>query len=241
MANRKRFKKRHVAALIGLIAAALFIKFGLAYVGLFKSLNLGAVRINRQVFLNFAQRHYFLAALIYMMLMVMSAFFLPAALPLTLIGGFVFGVVPAVVFINISSVAGSSLAFLLARHAAGKRLQKKYGDKLAVFNRELARNGHIYLLFLRISPVLPFFLVNYLAGLTRIRLRTLVWTTSLGMLPGSIAFTYAGSQLGAIKSTHDLYSPRVMIAYVLIALIILFPVIVKKYKKKMKGPLEIMK
>ncbi len=223
------------------IAAALLIKFGIAYIGLFKNVSIGDVRINRRVFLHFAKRHFLLASLIYMALMFMSAFFLPAAMPLTLIGGFVFGVIPAVALINISSVAGASLAFLLAKYVAGKKIQEKYGDKLARFNRELAKNGHIYLIFLRISPILPFFMVNYLAGLTKIRLRTIIWTTSLGMLPGSVAFTYAGRQLGTIKSASDLYSPRVIAAYVLIALAILLPMIIRKRRGKMKGHLELMK
>ncbi|MDA8157060.1 MAG: VTT domain-containing protein [Actinomycetota bacterium] len=241
MAGRKKFKKLHLASVVAVVAAVLAIKFGIAYIGLFKHVSIGDVRVNRRVFLNFAKKHFLLASLIYMGLMFTSAFFLPAAMPLTLVGGFVFGVIPAVVLINISSVAGASLAFLLARHAAGKKIQEKYGDKLARFNRELAKNGHIYLIFLRISPILPFFMVNYLAGLTNIRLRTIVWTTSLGMLPGSVAFTYAGRQLGTIKSASDLYSLRVIAAYVLIALVILLPVIIRKNRQKMKGPLELMK
>jgi len=108
-----------------------------------------------------------------------------------------FGTVPAAVYINIGATFGATQAFLAARGLAGNWIQGSFQEPLQRFNKEMERHGHSYLLILRILPVLPFFLVNYCAGISKIPLRTFVWTTSLGILPGSLVHTFIGRNCGA--------------------------------------------
>jgi uncharacterized membrane protein YdjX (TVP38/TMEM64 family) len=156
---------------------------------------------------------------------------IPGATILTLSGGFLFGVIFGAMYVNVGATTGATLAFLFCRYVAGGWVQNKYHDKLTTFNRELSENGYRYLLTLRFIPVFPFFLINILAGLTKISLSTFVWTTALGILPGSLVYAFAGSQLNEIESVKDVFSTRILIAFLLLALFVLFPVLLNRIKR----------
>lgn len=156
---------------------------------------------------------------------------IPGATILTLSGGFLFGVILGALYVNAGATTGATLAFLFCRYVAGEWIQNKYHDKLTTFNRELSENGYRYLLTLRFIPVFPFFLINILAGLTKISLRTFVWTTALGILPGSLVYAFAGSQLNEIESVGDIFSTRILIAFLLLALFVLLPVLLNRIKR----------
>ncbi len=100
---------------------------------------------------------------------------------------------------------------------------------------EMKKNGYLYLIALRVVPVLPFFLVNYLAGFTKVRLRTFAWTTLAGMLPGSIVYTFAGQQLRSVNSTADLLSKEIIAALVPLVIFSLVPVLVR-YMRRRRRP-----
>ena len=119
-----------------------------------------------------------------------------------------------------------------SRYILGNTIQNKYGTQLERFNRELDENGHLYLLTVRFIPAFPFFLINILSGLTKIPLWTYVWTTSIGILPGSLVYTFAGSQLGTINSVEDLFGGRILIAFLLLAALTLIPLVLKKIRAK---------
>ena len=129
----------------------------------------------------FVHDRYILSLFLFISLYIIAtAFSIPGDIILTLAGGFLFGIAVATVIVNIGATAGAVLAFLSARYLVGDRLQEKYQGQLNRFNEELNLNGPRYLLTLRFIPVFPFFLINFLAGLTNIPLRTFVWTTSVG-------------------------------------------------------------
>jgi len=166
-----------------------------------------------------------------------TAFFVPGALVLSITGGFLFGVIPGVIYLNIGGTLGAALAFLSSRYWVGQWIQQRYSSVLKTFNEEVAKHGHYYLISLRIVPVLPFFLVNYLAGLTKISLRKFVGTTSVGMLPGSFVYTLAGQQLETVNAPEDILSVRLIIAFSLLALFALLPVMIdytKRWRKNFK-------
>jgi uncharacterized membrane protein YdjX (TVP38/TMEM64 family) len=140
--------------------------------------------------------------------------------------GFLFGVAAGAVYVNIASTSGAVLAFLCSRYLIGNWIQKRFSARLKSFNKEILRHGHNYLLFLRIVPIIPFFAVNYLAGITKIPLSKFIWTTVLGMLPGSVLFAYAGQRLGEIEQVRDLFSAEFIVAFSLLALFALLPVMV---------------
>ena len=161
---------------------------------------------------------------------------LPGGAVLTLAGGFLFGTLPAVLYVNIGATAGAVLAFLSARYLLGARLQETYRDRLEKFNREMERNGTRYLLTLRLIPVFPFFVVNFLAGLTQVPLSTFSWTTSLGIIPGTAVFAYAGHQLEQAHSVSDIFTGRVLLAFLILAAFTLAPAIINRFRRRSSLP-----
>lgn len=157
---------------------------------------------------------------------------LPGSPVLTMAGAFVFGVFGAVVYVIIGATIGAVTAFSLSRYLVGDWVQARYKDKLATFNRQVEQNGVYYLLTLRLMPLFPFTWINLFSGLTKMRLFTFLWTTALGILPGTVVNAYAGSQLGRINSPGELFSSRVLIAFFLLGVFALMPVIVKRSRKK---------
>ncbi len=177
------------------------------------------------------QDHYWPSVLSFIMLYVVTtALSIPGAVILTLAGGFLFGTAASVLYVNVGATAGAACAFLFARYLLGNRLQEKYKNQFEKFNRELDWNGTSYLLTLRLIPVFPFFLINFLAGLTKIPLQTFLWTTSAGIIPGTAVYAYAGQQLGSINSPSDILSRDIIIAFLVLALFTLVPVIVKRMR-----------
>jgi uncharacterized membrane protein YdjX (TVP38/TMEM64 family) len=185
----------------------------------------------RAVLREYVEAHYWVSVAVFIAAYMTTAFFVPGAIVLTLAGGFLFGVLPAALYINAGATLGSVLALLISRYVAGNWIQEHYMEQLKPLNNALERHGVSYLLALRIVPVLPFFAVNYLAGITRIPLKTFVWTTSLGMIPGSLIYAYTGLQLGSISRPEEIFSPRILAALALLGLFTLLPPIFHSLKR----------
>jgi len=177
----------------------------------------------------------FPAALLYLLLVVSTAFFLPGAIVLTVAGGALFGLGRGVALCVGGFVLGATGAFLLARHAFGRALQQRHAERFRGFNEELARHGVHYLLALRVIPAMPFFLTNYLAGLTRLRTRTFVWTTAAGMLPGTVAYCFAGSEIAGVDAPGQLLSPRVAASLALVGVLALLPPLWRHGRRLLAG------
>ena len=223
--------KKNLKRLILLVIVAAVI-IALRFTGIGEKLTLETLQSNAEKLKQFSNQNYILSVLTYILVYItVTGFSLPGAAVLTLTGGFLYKTLIAAVYVNIAATAGATVAFLFARYLAGQLIQQKYGDKLARFNEELDRNGARYLLTLRLIPIFPFFLINVFAGLTAIPLRTFLWTTSLGIFPGSLVYAYAGQQLGQIKAIEDIFSAQVLLAFLLLAAFALLPVIFKKLKK----------
>ncbi|MHB8058078.1 MAG: TVP38/TMEM64 family protein [Desulfuromonadaceae bacterium] len=188
-------------------------------------LSLDYIKTHRHGLFNFIQSHYLQAVIMFILLYLMTALFLPGALALTIAGGMLFGTVPALVYINIGATAGAILAFQAARFLLGGWVQEHFKNQLDRFNREMERHGSNYLLVLRVLPIIPFFVVNYCAGITKIPLTTFVWTTSLGMLPGSFVYAFVGQQLRHVNQAQDLFSWKIMMALSLLAVFAILPVL----------------
>lgn len=187
---------------------------------------------NRQDLLSFVSAHYFLSVVSFISVyVIVAALSIPGALILTLAGGFLFGTIAGVLYVDVGATAGAVCAFLLARYLLGDRLQQKYRSQLAKFNGEMERNGVSYLLTLRLIAVFPFFLINFLAGLTKVPLKTFLWTTAVGIIPGSAVFAYAGQQLGSINSPEDILSKKVIAALAALGFITLAPIVWKRMRK----------
>ena len=167
-------------------------------------------------------RSYALAAMIYFLFFVVAiAAFMPVSAMFSVVGGFLFGLLPAVVLATTAITFGSALAFLLVRFLFGSALQHRYACQLQRFNNAVERDGARYLLASRLSLVFPFFLLNILAGLTKIPLSTFMWTTVVGAMPSAAVYAFAGQQLYTITSLNDLFSPSLVAVFLLLVLLLL--------------------
>ncbi len=188
---------------------------------------------NKELLKDYVAQHYVISATGYVLLYILvAATAIPGAILLSLTGGFLFGVLPAMIYVNIGATGGAVFCFLMARYLGKEWVYKKYGKKISKLNQELEEYGKNYLLTIRFIPILPFFLINILAGVTNVSAKTFFWTTALGGLPGSIIYTIAGKNLGDIQSTKDLFSPKIIAFFLMLAAFSLLPILIKKKKKK---------
>lgn len=211
--------KKRIALFICLLTAGFLIWLS----GIQQHMTFENFRENRDALLSFVEQNYMFSVFVFLAVYVLTAFFVPGTLALTISSGFFFGFITGTFYSLLGACTGAAMAFLASRHLIGSWIQKKFSFQLETFNREISRHGYNYLLFFRIVPVLPFFMVNYLAGITNISNRTFIWTTAAGMLPGTLVCTFVGRQLGLIASPENIFSSEVLISMILLALLILFP------------------
>lgn len=148
----------------------------------------------------------------------MAALSLPGAALMTLLSGALFGLGWGLVLVSFASAIGATLAALIARTLLRTPLERRYARQLERINAGILREGALYLFTLRLIPLFPFFVINLVVGLTRIRLTTFYWVSQLGMLPGTVVFVNAGSELAALESLGDILSPSLLLSFALIGL-----------------------
>lgn len=155
---------------------------------------------------------------------------LPGAGVLTLAFGWFFGFWQGTLLVSFASTTGATLAFLFSRYLFRDSIQAKFGDRLAKFNDALQREGPLFLFALRLIPVVPFFVINLVMGLTPIRTWTYCWVSQVGMLAATAVFVYAGAAVPSLAELSErglggVLSSKVIIAFVILGL---FPLGVKK-------------
>lgn len=154
-----------------------------------------------------------------------TALSLPGAAIMSLAGAAVFGLLWATLLVSFASTLGATLAFLIARFLLRESVRRRFGERLAAVDRGIARDGPFYLLTLRVVPAVPFFVINLVMGLTAIRTWTFWWVSQLGMLPGTLVYVNAGTQLAEIDTAGDVFSPQLLLSFALLGL---FPLLAKK-------------
>ncbi|HYN12076.1 MAG TPA: FAD-dependent oxidoreductase, partial [Burkholderiales bacterium] len=150
---------------------------------------------------------------------------LPGATLMTLVAGAVFGLLLGTLIVSFASSIGATIAFLASRFLLRDWVQRRFGAQLKPINDGVAREGGFYLFTLRLIPVVPFFVINLLMGLTPIRAWTFYWTSQLGMLAGTLVYVNAGTQLAKIESLQGILSWQLIGAFVLLGL---FPLVAKR-------------
>ena len=142
---------------------------------------------------------------------------IPGAAIMSLVAGALFDVLVGTIIVSFASTLGATLALLSARFVLRDWVQGKFGERLRAVDDGLEKDGAFYLFTLRLIPVFPFFVINLLMGLTRIKTRTFFWVSQLGMLPATIVFVNAGTQISRIESTSGLLSPTLIASFVALA------------------------
>lgn len=143
----------------------------------------------------------------------------PGAAILTLAAGALFGVVGGTIIVSFASTMGATLAFWSSRYVLRDTMEARFGERLKAINAGLERDGAFYLFSLRMIPVFPFFVVNLVMGLTRIRTWTYAWVSQIGMLLGTIVYVNAGTQLARIDSLSGIASPAVLGSFVALGIV----------------------
>jgi uncharacterized membrane protein YdjX (TVP38/TMEM64 family) len=218
--NRKTLGRLAILGIVAALVAAFFL-FDL---GQYFTLNF--LRAQHQDFVAFYENNTALTIAIYFVIyVVVTGLSLPGAAIMTLAGGAVFGLVVGTVVVSFASTIGATLAFLVSRFIARDYVQTKFADKLAKIKRGVEEERTFYLFTLRLIPIFPFFVINLVMGLTPIRTLPYFVVSQLGMLPGTIVYVNAGSQLADIDSLSGILSPSLLLSFALLGL---FPLIAKK-------------
>ena len=164
---------------------------------------------------------------IYFLIVALS---LPGATVLTLTAGAIFGSVLGTFLVNAGATLGATVAFLSARFIFRDWVENKFNDKLVFINNGISDNPISYLLFLRLVPLFPFFLVNLVLGVTQVRISIYFLSTMIGIMPGSFVYANAGSNLARINTISDIASPEIFGAFILLGIFALIPAFYRRYK-----------
>ncbi|WP_246176695.1 TVP38/TMEM64 family protein [Parvibaculum sedimenti] len=219
--------------------AILALGFGLFFaLGLHRYVTLDTLRDNRQALTQWVEANRLWAIVVYMGLYaLMVAFSLPGALVATLTGGFLFGAVLGGAATVVAATAGATVLFIAAKSALGDLLRAKAGSAVARMEEGFRANAFSYLLFLRLVPAFPFWLVNLAPAFLGVRLSTFVGATFIGIVPGTFVFASLGAGLGAVFERGEepnlglIFEPRVILPILALALLSLVPALYRRFRK----------
>jgi len=221
-------KKRIIIIFLLIIAVFLIHHF---WMGTF--LTLEKIKAQKYLLKTFVTQNYLLSVSLYILFFTLASFLsLPITVVLNLLAGFLFGALVGALYVNIGTTVGSALSFLTYRYFLGSFVKNTYGDRLKHFDQHIKQYGYSYLLSLQILPATPTLFINVFSGLTSLRLYTFIWTTSIGIIPGSLIYTFAGQQFGAIESTKDILTGPAIIALILLSIVAILPTLIAKFIKK---------
>ncbi len=217
-------KSTFIKIIIGMaLVSPLFIAH---YHGFGNYMNVAALKENKALLHQFVSSHYFKSVCCYIVVYIMAgACSFPFVSLITITGGALFGTALGAVYTNIGATFGAVVAFIAYRYLFGDWIRRRYGYRLITFNQEIEKNGAWYLVMMRLIALIPFFVANILASLSPISLNTFIWTTSLGVIPSSLVYSFAGQQLDSINSVSDVFSGKTAIAFGLLAILIVVPVL----------------
>ena len=237
-----------VAVLVVLIAVA----YGF---GLHKHLSLEALALNRDLLRHFVDANLVLAVLLFLAAYIaIVALSLPGAAVMSIAGGFLFGWIISVPVSMTAAVIGGTIVFQIVKTSLGAAVAERAGPLVRKLSKGFSENAFSFLLFLRLAPVVPFFMVNAVAGLCRVPLRIFVIATAIGIIPGALAFALLGSGLDAVidraqadyaacmttgaadcrfhLSLSDLVTPQLLLAFAGLGLAALIPIALKYFKRQ---------
>lgn len=211
-----------------LISFAVLI-FVLWWSGLTEHVSFEKIKMHADALRVYTQNHYLQSVCIFIgaYILAILTILMPTTL-FSLLGGFLFGLPWGYSYSMFAAIIGASLFFLAVRYLLGSYFQKRFAKRLLGLNSNLEHNGWWYLILLRLIPLAPFFLINIIAGLTRISLTQFMWTTIIGMTPSLFLFTWAGQELATIHSLHDLIYSKVGLIFLGLIMLSVIPWIIIK-------------
>lgn len=208
--DRKSLRRQIIIWLI----LILLIGGAIAYFTYFKKyFSLDTIHRHREQLLNVVEHHYVLSVAIYLLLYILlTCSSLPIPGIMTIIGGFMYGIVWGMIYSNIAAITASIIIFYIVRHVLGKRLQEKYAKRFMRFNRLTGEYGASYILLIQLTAIFPYFVVAFAAGITKIPFWTFLWSTAVGIIPGSYVYAFAGQKIGTVDKFSDIFTLEFYIA-----------------------------
>lgn len=201
-----------IIALIALVAAYYALDLG-AYLTLE-----GIKQLSSDISGFYENNPILVLTLFFLAYVAVAAASIPGASFMTLAAGALFGLVVGTIVVSFASTLGAVLAFLASRFVLRDTIESRFGERLKAVNQGLERDGAFYLFTLRMVPLVPFFVVNLVMGLTRVRTWTYAWVSQIGMLLGTIVYVNAGTQLAQIDSLSGIASPAVLTSFALLGI-----------------------
>ena len=216
---------------------ALFVLVGLMAIvffsGLLDRVDLAFIQANRDQLQAFVLASPFISVGLFVLTYALCvALSLPVATLLTLLGGFLFGVWIGLGAVVLGATVGATVLFLIARSSLGDPLRQKAGPLYQKVATHMQTNSVGYLLFMRLVPIFPFFLVNIVPAFFGMGVGAYAITTFVGIIPGTFVFVNLGQQLGEISSVSDLVSSQMLLALGLLGLFALIPTIYRQFKSE---------
>ena len=240
--------------------AAVIVLAGFAYYALGRGgLSLEALVRHRTAIDGFVTEHRVLGVIAFIGLYITAvALSVPGAVFLTVSGGFLFGLAVGASAAVVGATIGATLIFLVARTAFGESLLRRAGPRAGQLAKGFRDDAFSYLLFLRLVPAFPFFLINLVPAFAGVRLGTFVAATALGIIPATFVYTFAGTGLDSVITTQknsyqaclaagrsdcslafdtmDILTPQLIGALIALGLLALVPVVVKRLRARRSAP-----
>ena len=223
-------KTGHKKLIIGLLVL-IAVVFAFYYVGLSHYLSLTSIKTNAAFFKSKVAENYMHAVFTFIGISTaLIAFTLPITAPMGAVGGFLFGIWPAVLYCMIAIIVGAAISFLVVRYALYHAMKHRYGKRLESFNKRMKTYGYAYLITLQLLTIVPYFVINTLAALAGVPFLTFLGTTMIGSLPVLVIYAFAGKQLYMIHSWRDILSKEMLLVLLLLAGLALLPLVIRKWR-----------
>jgi uncharacterized membrane protein YdjX (TVP38/TMEM64 family) len=215
-----------------LLVAMISIIVALHTFGFTDYLSFEFIKSQQNEFIQYYSTHKISTVLTFSAIYILStALSIPGAAALTLLAGALFGLWVGFIVVSFSSTIGATLAFLASRFILRETVQNKFSARLQTINQGVQKEGAFYLFSLRLIPIFPFFVINLVMGLTPMRTVTFFFASQLGMVPGTLVYVNAGTQLGQLESLKGILSPSLILSFALLAAL---PIILKKLLSVLK-------
>ncbi len=203
---------------IGIVAAAALVIAAYFAFDLQRFLTLQSLKDAQHWFAEmYARQPIVVTTLFVLTFSLLTALTLPGAAVMMLAAGASFGLLWGSVLSTFASALGATLAMLATRYLFRDAIAKKFAKQITQIDQRINRDGVYYLISLRLAPIIPFFVVNWAVGLTRMRVWSFFWSSFVGMFAGTSAYVNAGTQLASINTFGDVFSPTIIASLLLLA------------------------
>ncbi|NRA84190.1 MAG: VTT domain-containing protein, partial [Gammaproteobacteria bacterium] len=194
-------------------------------------LSLEYIKSQQQTLVDYStQSPWLTAGIFFISYIAVTGLSLPGAAILTLVAGALFDLALGTIIVSFASTLGATIAFLCSRYLFKNQINQRFSTQLKTINQGIDADGAFYLFGLRLVPLFPFFMVNLVMGVTSITTKRYFIISQIGMLPGTIAFVFAGTQLAKITSLSGLISPPLLLAFAILGIM---PLAMKKILAKL--------